>query len=180
MEFLTPFLKSTFNFELSKKKMSLYFRNYRQRNTWLRNCLTSPISEQPRIVKILKDPKHCWNLRDSSFFIFWSLWDNLGSKKSLLVKSKVLGLFVETLTADDKYSLCNKDILQQLIQMELCKKQKLLPQLSAASVKFTFNFQHFEKNWWASSCMSLRNYRPQMTLLLKCLKYLVSLGQSTC
>ena len=29
--------------------------------------------------------------------------------------------------------------------MELSKKQTILSQLSAASVKFTFNFQHFEK-----------------------------------
>ena len=29
--------------------------------------------------------------------------------------------------------------------MELCKKQKLLSQFSAASLKFTFNSQRFEK-----------------------------------
>ena len=58
---------------------------------------------------------------------------------------KILGMFVDTLTPDNKYSLCNKDNLQQPIQMELCKKQKLLSQLPAASVKLTFNFQHFEK-----------------------------------
>ena len=29
--------------------------------------------------------------------------------------------------------------------MKFCKKQKLLPELSTASVKFTFNFQYFEK-----------------------------------
>ena len=54
-------------------------------------------------------------------------------------------MFVHTLTTNDMYSLCNKDNLQQRIQMELCKKQKLLSQLSARSVKYTFNFQHFEK-----------------------------------
>ena len=29
--------------------------------------------------------------------------------------------------------------------MELCKKQKVLSQLPAGSLKFIFNFQHFEK-----------------------------------
>ena len=85
------------------------------------------------------------SVQQQFFHLFWSLWENLGSKKSLLVISKILALFVHTVTADDKYSLCNKHNLQQPIQMELCKKQKLLFQISAASVKFTFNFEHFEK-----------------------------------
>ena len=37
----------------------------------VRNCLRSPISEEIRIVNILKDPKHCWNLRGSSFLIIF-------------------------------------------------------------------------------------------------------------
>ena len=44
-----------------------------------------------------------------------------------------------------KHSLCNKDNLQKPIQMELCKKQQLLSQLSAASLEFIFKFHHFEK-----------------------------------
>ena len=58
---------------------------------------------------------------------------------------KIWGMFVDTLTPDNKFSLCNKDNFQQPIQIELCKKQKLLSQLSAASAKLTFNFQHVEK-----------------------------------
>ena len=37
-------------------------------------------------------------------------------KKSLLVICKILGLFINTLTADDKYSLLNRDNLTQPIQ----------------------------------------------------------------
>ena len=37
-------------------------------------------------------------------------------KKSLLVICKILGLFINTLTADDKYSLLNRDNLMQPIQ----------------------------------------------------------------
>ena len=42
---------------------------------------------------------------------------------SLLVISKILGLFVNTLTADDKYSFRNSENLRQPITMQLFKKQ---------------------------------------------------------
>ena len=38
---------------------------------------------------------------------------------------KILGLFPNSLTADDKYTLLNRVSLMQPIQMELSKKQKL-------------------------------------------------------
>ena len=37
---------------------------------------------------------------------------------------KILGLFVDTLTTDDKYSFLNRDNLIQSIQMKLSEKQK--------------------------------------------------------
>ena len=52
-----------------------------------------------------------------------SLWIQLSWKKSLLVICKILGLFVNTMTADDKHSLLNRDNLRQSIQMQLCQKQ---------------------------------------------------------
>ena len=45
-------------------------------------------------------------------------------EKFLLVICKILGLFVNTLTTDDKYSLLKKDNLTQRIQMQLSEKQK--------------------------------------------------------
>ena len=42
----------------------------------------------------------------------------------LLVVSEILGLFVNTLAADDKYSLPNSENLWQPIEMQLSKKQK--------------------------------------------------------
>ena len=41
--------------------------------------------------------------------------------------SKTLGLFDNTLTADDTYSLLNRDNFLQHIQMQLSKKEKLVP-----------------------------------------------------
>ena len=46
-------------------------------------------------------------------------------KKSLLVICKIVGLFVNTLVADE-YSLLNIDNLTQPIQMQLSQKQKTL------------------------------------------------------
>ena len=36
---------------------------------------------------------------------------------------KILGLFLKTMNADDKYSLLNRDSLAQQIQMQLSKEQ---------------------------------------------------------
>ena len=43
---------------------------------------------------------------------------------SLFVICDILELFVNTLTGDDKYSLHNREDLQQPIQIQLSKKQK--------------------------------------------------------
>ena len=59
----------------------------------------------------------------------------------MLLIFEVLRLFLKTLTAAGKYSLCNIWTLQELIQLQLSKKQKKICQfLKAAS-----NFKHFEK-----------------------------------
>ena len=61
--------------------------------------------------------------------VYWSLKRQLSSKKSLLVICKVSRLFVNALTADDKYSLLNRDNLTQPIQTELSQRQKKISQL---------------------------------------------------
>ena len=58
---------------------------------------------------------------------------------------KILGLFVNTLTADDKYYLLNRDNLMQLIQMQLSKKPKVFSELFCAVFKSRLNFEHFQK-----------------------------------
>ena len=54
-------------------------------------------------------------------------------------------MFVNTLTADDKYSLLNRDNLMQAIRAELSKKQRAFYQLLLAFWKSTLNFGHFQK-----------------------------------
>ena len=50
-------------------------------------------------------------------------------EKSLLVIYKILRLFLNTLTADDKHYLLNSDNLTPPIQMQLSQKQKTFSQL---------------------------------------------------
>ena len=63
----------------------------------------------------------------------------------LLVICQILGLFVNTLTVDDNYSLCYRKNLQQATQIELSKKQKTFSQFVAAFSKLPANFENFEK-----------------------------------
>ena len=63
----------------------------------------------------------------------------------MLVLCKILGLFVNTLTADDKYSLLNTDNLTRSIQTLLSVKQKTFSQLFSSFLKSTLNFEHFQK-----------------------------------
>ena len=59
------------------------------------------------------------------YHIFSSPWGKLMIwKMSLLVICEILGRFINTLTADDKYFLRNSENFQQLIQMGIPKKQK--------------------------------------------------------
>ena len=54
-------------------------------------------------------------------------------------------MFVNTLTADDKYSLLNRDNLTQPIRIQLSSNHTALSQFFLAFSKSTLNFEHFEK-----------------------------------
>ena len=79
------------------------------------------------------------------YHIYWSLWRQIGLKKSLWVIWKVLGLFVNPFTADDKDSLLNRGSLLQHFQIQLYQKQKNFSEFFFVLSKFTFNFKHFSK-----------------------------------
>ena len=51
----------------------------------------------------------------------------LSWKKSPLLICQILGLLVNTLAADEKYPVGNRDNLKIPIQMQLSQKQKLFP-----------------------------------------------------
>ena len=58
------------------------------------------------------------------YHIHGSLPRKLSWKKSLLLTCKILGLLVNTLAADEKYPVLNRDNLTIPIQMLLYRKQK--------------------------------------------------------
>ena len=62
----------------------------------------------------------------------------------MLVLCKILGLFVNTLTDDGKYSLVYRDNLTQQIQILLSQKPKTFSKLSSEILKPTLNFEHFQ------------------------------------
>ena len=63
----------------------------------------------------------------------------------------MLRLFVNTLTADDKYSPLNRDNLTQPIQILLSQKQNTFYQFFSAFLKYKLNFEHFAKKDDANS-----------------------------
>ena len=57
----------------------------------------------------------------------------------------MLGLFLNTLTDEDKDSLLLRDNLTQPIQLLLSQKEKTFFQFLSAFLKSTLNFEHFIK-----------------------------------
>ena len=59
---------------------------------------------------------------------------------------KILGLFLNTLTVDDKNYLLNRDNLTQPIQLQFSQKQKTFSQFFSAFLKSILNYKHLPKN----------------------------------
>ena len=58
---------------------------------------------------------------------------------------EILRLFVNALTADDKYSDSNMQIFPQQFQTSLSQKQKTLSGFFIAFMKCAWNLEHFKK-----------------------------------
>ena len=63
----------------------------------------------------------------------------------MLLISKLLGIIVNILTAEDKYSLLNRDNLRQPIQVQLSQKQKAFSEFVAALFKSGLSFEYLQK-----------------------------------
>ena len=83
--------------------------------------------------------------RQHTYHIYWSLWGPLSCKKSLLVIRKIVKHFVNTVIADDNYSLVNRDNSTQPIQIQLSQKEDLFSWFFSAFLKFSLNFEHFQQ-----------------------------------
>ena len=69
----------------------------------------------------------------------------MSSRNLLLVRSKILGLFIDTLTFDDTYSRQNRENLPQRIQMQLSQKPKTFSEFFISFLKSPSNFGYFEQ-----------------------------------
>ena len=58
---------------------------------------------------------------------------------------KVSRIFVNILTANDKYYLLNRYNFRQPIQMQISQKQKPFSELVSAFLKSILNFESFQK-----------------------------------
>ena len=118
----------------------------------LLKCLKSLTSEQLSVINLLTGSKHCLNLHGTTIILFFPwIWDKLSWKKSALVRSKILGLFLNTLTAKYTYSRRNMETLTQQVQTPLSLKQKTFSGFVIAFLKSTWNGEHFEKKGESSS-----------------------------
>ena len=94
---------------------------------------------------LLKSARHYY------YPIFPWIWDKLSWKKSALVRSKILGLFVNTLTAEYTYSGHNMQTFTQQVQTPLSLKQKTFSGFFITFLKFKWNGGHFQKKEESSS-----------------------------
>ena len=88
--------------------------------------------------------------RQHLHYIYWSTGSQLSCKKSVLVIRKSLRLFVNTMSAVDKFSLLNTDNLITPIQMQLSQKLKT----------FCSFILHFQNLGWI-----LDIFRKKVTLI---------------
>ena len=74
-----------------------------------------------------------------------SIRGKLSYKRSPAVWCEILRLFVNALTADDKYSGSNMQNFPQQVQTPLSQKQKTLSWFFIAFLKCAWNLEHFQK-----------------------------------
>ena len=148
-EFFSALLKSTLNFAHSRKKDDPHSRCISQ-------IIVSEKGDSINICKfVLKRslPRKTWQKRPKTVeicktlplpYLFISV-NIIQLEKSMLALCKILRLFVNTLTDDDKYSLLYRDNLKQPIQILLSQKQQTFSPFFSAFLKSTLNFKHSGK-----------------------------------
>ena len=124
----------------------MYFGNYRLWKTWLDKYLKTRLSDEPSTDNMGNGWKTLLQSKRQHLQKIYSwVWRKLRWKKSVLVIYKILRLFVNTLTADDKLYLLNRNNLTSPIQMSLSLKQKTFPQFFFAFLESILNFKHLAK-----------------------------------
>ena len=68
-------------------------------------------------------------------------------------------MFVNRFTANDKYSLLNREYLTQPMQIQLSQKQKSFPKYFSQGPKSNLNFAHFLKIDDKNSVNDMKNLK---------------------
>ena len=84
--------------------------------------------------------------RHNYYPLFSAIPGKLSRKKSPSVRYKILRLFVNALTADDKYSGSFIQTLPKQFQTPLSKNQKTFSRFFIVFPKCAWNLEHFQKN----------------------------------
>ena len=106
-----------------------------------KSCLGTPLAYE-RVngsQTLLKSAPHHY------YPLFSSIRGKLSCKKSPSVWYEILRLFVNAITADDKYSDSNMQNFPQQFQTPLSKKQKIFSGIFIAFLKCAWNLDHFQK-----------------------------------
>ena len=106
-----------------------------------RSCFRTPFANErvDGFQTLLK------SARRSYYPLFSSIRGKLSWKKSPSVWYEILRLFVNALTADDKYSGSNMQNLPQEFETPLSQKQKTFSRFFIAFLKCAWNLEHFRK-----------------------------------
>ena len=106
-----------------------------------KSCFRTPFANERvnGFQTLLKSARHHY------YPLFSSLRGKLSCKKSPSVWCEILRLFVNALTADDKYSGSNMRKFQQQFQTPLSQKQKTFSGFFFAFLKCAWNLEHFQK-----------------------------------
>ena len=136
----------------------LYCRNYRLLISWLDHSPKSAVSEHTLTLNMWKLPwklvKCLWECFNHVFSLFSG---NIIWKMSLLLLGEILGVFVNTLTSDDKYPVQGCENLQLPIQMQLSEKRNTLFQFL-----FHFWILHQILNILTQNMMVIANLFPKL------------------
>ena len=90
---------------------------------------------------LLKSARHYY------YPLFSSIRGKMSWKKSPSVWHEILRLFVQALTADDKYSGSNMQNFHQQFQMQLSQKKKIFSRFFILFLKSTWNLEPFQKKY---------------------------------
>ena len=106
-----------------------------------RSCFRTPFANE-RVNGFQTQLK---SARYQYYSLFSSIRGKLSWKRSPSVWYEILRLFVNALTADDKYSGSNMQNLPQQFQTPLSLKQKTFSVFFIAFLKWALNLEHFQE-----------------------------------